>query len=211
MIKKRLKIQYVLILTGILLILQLLIAVTFVKTNLNDVPVVESDYIPEEVINDYIPVVNTTTRIIPPYTNQKVTVAKSYYDYKADESSQINSILQYDNTYTQNTGIDYVAEDSFEVIAILNGTIANIREDDMNGKTIEIKHDNGYVSIYQSLKDINVKKGEIVSQGQIIGTSGTNELEKDLGNHLHFEIYDKGQSVNPANYYNKEVSLEKGN
>ena len=154
MIKKRLRIQYVLILTGILLILPLLIAVTFVKTNLNDVPVVESDYIPEEVINDYIPVVNTTTRIIPPYTNQKVTVAKSYYDYKADESSQINSILQYDNTYTQNTGIDYVAEDSFEVIAILNGTIANIREDDMNGKTIEIKHDNGYVSIYQSLKDI---------------------------------------------------------
>lgn len=211
MIKKRLRIQYLYILVGTLVILPLLIATTFVKTNLNDIPVEEIDYVPEEIVEDYLPVVNTTTRIILPYTNPNVTIAKTYYDYQGDETSQQKSILLHDNTYTQNTGIDYVSADSFEVIAILDGTIASVEEDETVGKTVEVRHDNGYVSIYQSLKEINVKKGELVSQGQILGMSGTNKLEKDLGNHLHFEIYDKGQAMNPENYFNKEVSLEKGN
>ena len=211
MIRRRLKIEYLLIFTGILFVLPLLIAVTFVKTNLNDDVFIEDEYIPEEPINDYVPVINTTVRIINPYINQNVTVAKTYYDYKADEESQLKSILLHNDTYMQNTGIDYVEKESFEVIAILNGTVTSVKEDETVGKTVEISHDNGLVSIYQSLKEVNVKKGDIVSQGQILGMSGTNELEKDLGNHLHFEIYANGQAVNPENYLNKEVSAEKGN
>jgi len=54
-----------------------------------------------------------------------------------------------------------------------------------------------------------VKKGDVVTQGQILGKSGTNELDKDLGNHLHFEVYDNGQSINPNRYLNKEVEEKK--
>ena len=73
------------------------------------------------------------------------------------------------------------------------------------GKTIEIKHDNGIISSYQSLSEVNVKKDDYINQGQVIGKSGTNELDKEIGNHLHLEIYENGNSVNPENYLNKEI------
>ncbi len=211
MIRRRLKVQYLFLFIGILLLLPLLITVSFVKTNLNDDIIVEEEYIPEDVIEDYIPVVNTSKRVINPYANQNVSIAKTYYDYTADEESQLKSILLHEDTYMQNTGIDYIGEESFEVIAILEGTVTSVKDDETVGKTVEISHDNGLVSIYQSLKEVNVKKGDLISQGQILGMSGTNELEKDLGNHLHFEIHANGQAVNPNNYLNKEISVEKGN
>ena len=71
------------------------------------------------------------------------------------------------------------------------------------------KNENNLISTYQSLSEITIKKGDVVTQGQILGKSGTNELDKELGNHLHFEIYENGQPVNPINYLNKEVQEKK--
>ena len=164
----------------------------------------------DEVIDSDLPVVSETTTIINPYLDQSVTVKKGYYDYKGDEDSQISSIIKHDNTYIQNTGIDYAGENAFDVVAILNGTVTKVSEDEELGKIVEITHDNGIVSIYQSLSEINVKKDDTVTQGLVIGKSGENKLDKDLGNHLHFEIYDNGSEVNPLNYLNTKVSLEKG-
>ena len=81
-----------------------------------------------------------------------------------------------------------------------------MKEDNLIGKTIEIKHDNGIITSYQSLSEVNVKKDDYVNQGQVIGKSGTNELDKEIGNHLHLEIYENGNSVNPENYLNKEIN-----
>ena len=170
----------------------------------------EVDYTMDEVIDSDLPVVSETTTIINPYLDQSVTVKKGYYDYKGDEDSQISSIIKHDNTYIQNTGIDYVGENAFDVVAILNGTVTKVSEDEELGKIVEITHDNGIVSIYQSLSEINVKKDDTVTQGLVIGKSGENKLDKDLGNHLHFEIYENGSEVNPLNYLNTKVSLEKG-
>ena len=169
-----------------------------------------TDYTMDEVITSDMPVINQTT-IINPYTDPSVTVKKGYYDYKGDEDSQVSSIVKHDNTYIQNTGIDYVGENTFDVVSILNGTVINVKEDEELGKSVEIKHDNGMISIYQSLSEVFVKKDDVISQGLVIGKSGENKLDKDLGNHLHFEIYENGGAVNPLNYLNTEISLEKGN
>lgn len=169
------------------------------------------DYTIDEIIENDLPVINQTTTIINPYLDKSVSVLKGYYDYKADENSQISSIIKHDNTYIQNTGIDYKGENTFDVVSILNGTVINVKEDEELGKSIEIKHDNGMISIYQSLSETFVKKDDVISQGTTIGKSGENKLDKDLGNHLHFEIYENGQEVNPLNYLNTEISLEKGN
>ncbi len=211
MIKRRLKTQYVLLFGSILLILPLLLIGIAVKTSLNEVTVEEPDYITEETFNHYIPVINTETRMINPYLEPSVTIGKNYYDYQSDEESQIKAILKHDNTYIQNTGIDYLSDKIFDVISILDGTVVNISDDESLGKIVEVKHKNGIISSYQSLGTINVKKGDIITQGQVLGTSGSNELDKELGNHLHFEIYDNGQAMNPMNYLNKEVKNEKGN
>ena len=211
MIKRRLKTQYVLLFVSTLLILPLILIGIAVKTSLNEVTVEEPDYITEETFNHYIPVINTETRMINPYLEPSVTIGKNYYDYQSDEESQIKAILKHDNTYIQNTGIDYLSDKIFDVISILDGTVVNTSDDESLGKIVEVKHNNGIISSYQSLGTINVKKGDIITQGQVLGTSGSNELDKELGNHLHFEIYDNGQAMNPMNYLNKEVKNEKGN
>lgn len=169
------------------------------------------DYTLDEVIESDLPVVKEVTNIINPYLDQSVTIKKGYYDYKEDAEKQISSIIKHDSTYIQNNGIDYVGENAFDVVSILNGTVINVKEDEELGKIVEIQHDNGIVSIYQSLSEVYVKKDDVISQGLVIGKSGENKLDKDLGNHLHFEIYENGQEVNPLNYLNTEVPLQKGN
>lgn len=210
MIKRRLKWQYILLLIGLFVILPVFTVSHIVSSNLQEEPI-EPDTVSEEIIEHSQPVINETTKVISPYLDQSVKIGKKYYDYQGKEEDQINSIIKHDDTYLQNSGIDYVAEKEFEVVAILNGTVSNIKEDENIGKTIEIKHEDGKVSIYQSLGQIKVKKGDIVNQGQVIATSGTNELDKELGNHLHFEIYDNGGPINPESYLNTEISLKKEN
>ena len=157
---------------------------------------------------DILPVVSENNYIGSPYIDPGVTIGKTFYDYKAEEESQENSIIVQGNTYYQNTGIDYVKEEAFDVIAVASGTVTLVKEDEVLGKIIEIEHKNGLISIYQSLGEITVRQGDPVSQGQVIGRSGTNEMDKELGNHLHFEIYENGNSVNPEAYINKEYKKE---
>ena len=163
-------------------------------------------YVSNVILEEAEPVINTKEKMISPYTDQTVTVGKSYYDYKADAATQEKSIIYHDNTYLQNSGTDFISENVFDVVSVLDGSVTDVKEDDTLGKIVEIKHDNGYVSIYQSLSEVSVKKGDMVTQGQVIGKSGTNELDKDMGNHLHFELYVNGQVVDPTLYLNKEIN-----
>lgn len=209
MTKIKLRFPIFLLFIMALVILPLLTLGKFISSDLNYNEEV-TDYTMEDIVESELPVVNTTT-IINPYLDQSVTIKKDYYDYKGDEEKQIKSITKKDNTYIQNTGIDYVCDKVFDVVAILNGTVISALDDETLGKSVEIKHDNGIISIYQGLSEIKVKKDDVINQGTVIGKSGTNELDKELGNHLHFEIYDKGMPMNPANYLNQEIQLEKGN
>lgn len=162
-------------------------------------------YVTSTILDEEQAVINETSTMINPYTDTTVTIGKNYYDYKADAETQEKSIVYHDNTYLQNSGTDFVSENVFDVVAVLDGNVTDVKEDETLGKVVEIKHENGYISIYQSLSEVSVKKGDIVTQGQVIGKSGTNELDKDMGNHLHFELYVNGQVVDPTLYLNKEI------
>ena len=163
------------------------------------------NYVSNTILMQEIPVINTTTKVIYPYTDPSVTIGKSYYDYKATSEEQEKSIIYHENTYMQNSGIDFIYENKFDVIAVLDGVVTNVKEDDLLGKIVEVNHNNEFVSIYQSLREVKVKKGDSVTQGQVLGISGTNKLDKALGNHLHFEFYAEGQIVNPITYLDKEL------
>ena len=167
---------------------------------------IEPDYVTETIVEDILPVINQTKKIIRPYQDNTVRVLKNFYDYQSDETLQKSSIIVHDNNYIQNSGVDYGKDTEFEVISILEGTVVNVKEEDSLKGTVEIKHENGFISVYQSLKDIKVKKDQVISQGQVLGTATTNELDKDLGNHLHFELLVSGQNVNPEIYLDKELS-----
>ncbi len=192
-------------LTALIAIIPILLLTVFTNVTTSEQEIETS---PKEITTDLYPVIKENNQIINPYTDQTVKIGRNFYDYKGEETKQQESISVHDNTYYQNTGIDYTSEIEFEVIAIADGTVTNVKEDDTTGKIVEIKHDNGLISVYQSLGSISVKKNDIVSQGQVIGKSGKNELDSDLGNHLHLEIYENGQAVNPelilGNEYEKK-------
>lgn len=53
-------------------------------------------------------------------------------------------------------------------------------------------------TVYQSLGETKVKQGDEVKQGDTLATAGRNEMEKGLGNHVHFEVHEDGKIVNPS-------------
>ena len=161
--------------------------------------------ITEELDKD-IPVVSTPSVIVRPYLNNDVKLAKSFYDYKADSESQERSIILFEDTYMQNSGVDYTNNEVFDIISVLDGSVISVKDDNILGIVVEVRHSNDLISVYQSLSEVSVKEGDELIQGQIIGKSGTSNINKDLGNHLHFELYYKGTIVNPEEYYNKDVS-----
>ncbi len=160
------------------------------------------------IVNEELPVINEVKKVLKPYLDENVKIGKNYYDYKADTKQQENAITYYDGKYLQNSGIDYVKEDAFDVVAVLEGTVTTVKQDEILGNVVEIKHQNNLITTYQSLSEVSVKQGDLVSQGQIIGKSGTNKIDKDMGNHLHFEVYSNGQVVDPNLYVDKELKNE---
>lgn len=167
------------------------------------------EYVSETpIVNEEVPVINEVNKMLKPYINDNVKIGKSFYDYKAESTQQENSITYYDGKYIQNSGIDYTLDEIFDVVSVLDGTVTDIKQDELLGNVVEIKHENNFITTYQSLSDVQVKKGDMVTQGQVIGKSGTNKIDKDMGNHLHFEVYVNGQVVDPNIYVDKEIKKE---
>ena len=157
-------------------------------------------------------VVSTQNVIQKPYTNESVKVLNSFYDYKADEKSQQNSIINYDTTYIQNSGIAYGGiNDTFDVVSVLPGTVTSVKEDKLMGKIVTIEHENNIITTYQSLSETTVKEGDVVASATVIGKAGESNLEKDLGKHVLFEITVDGKYINPETSYNKTIEQLKSN
>ena len=165
------------------------------------------DYVSKSIFDyEEVKVVNAEDKLIRPYTDNSVKIVKEYYDYKGEETSQENSLIYYENTYIQSSGVSYSNGNTFEVVSVLEGTITEVKEDAMIGNSITIEHADGVVSVYQSVSNITVKQGDIINAGFVIATSSTSNISPDLNNHLYFELIVDGIPVNPENYYDKKVS-----
>ena len=139
----------------------------------------------------------TENKMIKPFANDNVTISKNFYDKDATEEEQQNSLIYYENTYMQNSGVLYTSENAYDIVATLDGKISDIKTDDILGNVIEIDHDNEIKTVYQSVDNIKVKVGDEVKQGDVIATSGANKLNNTNKNCLLFEVYHNGQLVNP--------------
>ena len=164
------------------------------------------DYVSELYESEDVPVVGTSSIIIRPYNDGNVKVVQGFYDYKGTEEEQENSIINYEQTYLQNSGTCYGGVENFDVVSVLDGTVTSVKEDNLLGTVVEIKNSDKVTTIYQSLTDVSVKENDAVAQGQVIGKSGTSNINKDLGNHLEFELKVNGSFVNPEEYYDKDIN-----
>lgn len=140
-----------------------------------------------------------------PYVSSNVSISKSFYDMTDDAKKQEDSLVYYQNTYLQNSGVLYESTDPFDIKASYDGKVTNVSKDDILGNYIEITHNENLKTVYYSLSEVTVKKDDVVLSGDVIGKSGTNKLNNDLKNSLLFEVYHNGVAIDPEDFYNMNI------
>ena len=154
-------------------------------------PVEKPEDTPVDTPVDTAPVEKVVSFIIP------VANPSSVVDYS--ETMVFNSTL---NRFSAHMAMDFFAAEGSDVYAVYDGKIVNIETTFLQGTTITIDHGNGLFSIYNSLADgDSVSVGQNVEQGDVIGqVSLSNRQEYKSGAHLHFEVKENGQLIDPYKY-----------
>jgi stage II sporulation protein Q len=145
---------------------------------------------------------------VPASEDSGVFVQKQFYDTSASTEEQQAALVFYNNTYYQNAGIDYAKEDgaSFDVKAAMSGKVVKATNDQLLGNVVHLEHNDGVVTVYESLEALDVEQGDTVKQGDKLGTAGTNTFDTDAGVHVHFEVRKDDVPVNPLDVLNQPSS-----
>ena len=97
--------------------------------------------------------------------------------------------------------IDITAPAGSVVKATLDGTVIYAGWDNKTGYTIQLQHEGDIISIYRHNEKLLKKSGDKVTAGTSIALIG-NTGELTSGDHLHFELWHKGEAVDPTKYIN---------
>lgn len=97
-------------------------------------------------------------------------------------------------------GIDIAADLGTNVVAVNDGVVEKIESDDLFGVVVTVKHTDGQKSIYANLEDsVELEEGQIINRSDIIGKVGNTAIyEISDGPHLHFEMSENGEKIDPA-------------
>lgn len=93
-------------------------------------------------------------------------------------------------------GVDLGVPRGTTVFATANGRVSNVWTDDTCGRGIKIAHDDGFETLFCHLDVQQVRVGDNVSAGCVIGKSGN--TGRSTGPHLHYEIRQDGIKINPV-------------
>lgn len=93
------------------------------------------------------------------------------------------------------TGVDLVADEGDPVRAAAAGTVVRAGRAGDYGTMVEIRHDGGFATLYAHLAELQVRPGQEVEAGAVIGTAGS--TGRATGSHLHFEVLRHGAPMDP--------------
>lgn len=110
------------------------------------------------------------------------------------------------NIYRMHEGIDFHAPVGTDVYATADGVVKDVRTSETFGKVIVISHGYGLETYYAHLSGYNIRIGEKVVRGKLIGFVGNTGLSK--GPHLHYEVHIFNKEVDPVNYFFKDLTPE---
>jgi len=103
------------------------------------------------------------------------------------------------------SGMDFTAPTGTEIYATGDGTVSVVQSLQRGyGKHIVIDHGYGYTSTYAHLNDFNVRRGQRVRRGDVIGFVGNTGTS--VAPHLHYGIKLNGNYVDPVNYYFEDLT-----
>ena len=131
---------------------------------------------------------------IQPVINQQLTLLTASYGMR---------IHPFYRTLQSHQGVDYTVPEGSRVFATADGRVKEIATRS-TGRTIVIDHGNGYETSYSHLLAVNVRRGQEVRRGDIIGLSGNTGLS--IAPHLHYEVRHNGMRVDPIHYFFMELS-----
>jgi murein DD-endopeptidase MepM/ murein hydrolase activator NlpD len=106
------------------------------------------------------------------------------------------------------TGLDFRAASGDPVRVTANGKVVSAGWSGGYGRMVEVDHGNGLSTRYGHLSQINVKVGETVKIGQVIGEVGS--TGRSTGPHLHYETRIDGEAVDPQKFLRAGVRLSAG-
>lgn len=108
-------------------------------------------------------------------------------------------------TLVSHQGVDYTVPTGSRVFATADGKVKEVKTSKTtSGRYIIIDHGGGYETQYSHLSRIDVKKGNKVKRGDIIGLTGNSGLS--LSPHLHYEVKFNGMRVDPIHYFFMELT-----
>jgi murein DD-endopeptidase MepM/ murein hydrolase activator NlpD len=135
---------------------------------------------------------------IQPVNNEDLTRMASGFGYRIDPFTKASKF---------HFGMDFTAPRGTPVYATGDGRV--VRADNSAsgyGKHIRIDHGYGYESLYAHLYKYNVRRGERVKRGDLIGFVGS--TGRSEAPHLHYEIFKDNRRINPINFYYGNLSPE---
>jgi murein DD-endopeptidase MepM/ murein hydrolase activator NlpD len=109
----------------------------------------------------------------------------------------------------RHTGVDIIGKKGTPIYATADGTVSSEQEGTGYGITVLINHGWGYQTLYAHLSKKNVKAGQKVKRGDVIGYMGSTGLS--VGIHLHYEVIKNGEKVNPIHYFFGDLTPEEYN
>lgn len=134
---------------------------------------------------------------IQPVANKNLKYTASGYGMRIDPIYKTTKF---------HAGMDFSANIGTPVYATGDGVVKKAGWQSGYGKIIIINHGFGYETWYAHLNDYDVRVGQKVVRGEVIGEVGN--TGKSTGPHLHYEVHVKGKVVNPVNYYFMDLSAE---
>lgn len=105
------------------------------------------------------------------------------------------------------TGMDFTAPTGTEIHSTGDGKVVKVISERRGyGKQVVIDHGYGYRTRYAHMSKFNVRVGQKIKRGDVIGYVGNTGTS--TGPHLHYEVEKNGAKINPANFYSNDLSPE---
>ncbi len=135
---------------------------------------------------------------IQPISNKDLRRIASYYGFRTHPIYKTKKFHH---------GLDFTAPRGTKIYATGNGVVSMAKHSKRGyGNEVIIDHGYSYGSKYAHLQRINVKVGQKVKRGQVIGYVGNTGLS--TAPHLHYEVLKDGHSVNPVYYFFNDLTPE---
>ncbi|MEH6682247.1 MAG: M23 family metallopeptidase [Sediminicola sp.] len=135
---------------------------------------------------------------IQPISNEDLTRMASGYGWRSDPFTKARKM---------HWGMDFTSPKGTPIYASGDGRITRADNNSSGyGKHVRIDHGYGYLSLYAHLSQYNVRQGQKVKRGDLIGFVGS--TGRSEAPHLHYEVWKDGERINPINFYYGSLSAD---